>query len=242
MSITEFSSKDPLDHDPQEREEDALESKPGTSHVMRIILKPLGLILLVVVPIVALIAVTMRLSSVTTAAAASTISSPVGELVPPTPSPAPKVKPLREATIEADLEARKVDHYTPDIPERDTFRNFQGKNAEVKASGADFYRHGFRHAVKKGWFSYEMQVDPKVENELVLTYWGSDGGSRTFDIYADTEKIASEKLTGKYPDRFYDVTYAIPKSVTQGKDKIRIRLVATSEIAGAIWDCWTVRK
>ena len=71
--------------------------------------------------------------------------------------------------------------------------------------------------------SFDMKVLPDAPVSLVCSYWGSETGPRTFDILADGIKIATQSLQNDKPGEFFDVTYAIPASVTRGKSKITIR-------------------
>lgn len=204
---------------------------------MRIVLKPLGLFFLVVVPIITLIVIGIRskLMGAPPVVAATAVA--------PAPTPADMVTPtqrtddLRPANIQEELEAREVDRYTPSLPEKDTKRNFLGESTETAVAGD----HVYRHAIKNGWFSMEIWVDPETANDLVMTYYGGDSGARAFDILVDGTKIGSQELNNQHPDQFMDVTYPIPLKLTQGKQKVRLRLQATKEIVGGVWDVWVVR-
>ncbi|MCX7643628.1 MAG: glycoside hydrolase family 127 protein, partial [Armatimonadetes bacterium] len=94
----------------------------------------------------------------------------------------------------------------------------------------------WRHAVEGGWFSYDLKVDPKHPMELVVTYWGDDGGIRFFDIVVDDKVIATQRLRRDKPGRFFDVVYPIPPELTKGKTKVTVRFQAHPKaIAGGIF-------
>ena len=95
---------------------------------------------------------------------------------------------------------------------------------EKSSSGGDSPK--WRDARDGGWFEYQMRVPAGQPAELVVTYWGSDGGVRQFDILVDGQKIATEKLEARYPNRHYDQSYAIPAALTQGKSQVTIRFQA----------------
>lgn len=134
----------------------------------------------------------------------------------------------REAEIRAEekrikeLEARTVDVFRVGEmqPERD--HNVKGEKSDpVEALGRKL-----RHAYDGGWFSYEMKVDPVKSNELLCTWWGSETGERSFDILVDDTKIATQKLLSNKPGQFWDAIYPIPGELTQGKEKVTIKLQA----------------
>jgi uncharacterized protein len=134
----------------------------------------------------------------------------------------------REAEIRAEekrikeREARTVDVFRVGEmqPERD--HNVKGEKSDpVEALGRKL-----RHAYDGGWFSYEMKVDPVKSNELLCTWWGSETGERSFDILVDDTKIATQKLLSNKPGQFWDAIYPIPGELTQGKEKVTIKLQA----------------
>jgi hypothetical protein len=96
--------------------------------------------------------------------------------------------------------------------------------------------------VDGGWFSFDMRVQPDSENSLVCTYWGSDRGGRVFDVLVNDQKIATEELLGKAPDKFYDVTYTIPTELTEGRSKVTVKLQAHPQnTAGGLFGARVLR-
>ena len=73
---------------------------------------------------------------------------------------------------------------------------------------------GWRDALD-GWISYTMEVDPDHPCELVLRHWGSDGGNREFDIYADGEKFSYDLVDNFMPNRYYEMHHPIPFNLTK---------------------------
>ena len=102
-------------------------------------------------------------------------------------------------------------------------------------------RH-WRHATGGGWFSWDMKVDPAQTQDLVCVYWGSDTG-RIFDILVDGKKIATQRLQNNHPNQFFEVSYALPADLLQGKEKVTIRFQARpGGIAGGVFECRIVKQ
>lgn len=137
-----------------------------------------------------------------------------------------------------DLERRTVDLVRIGDASSESAHNLRGERTN---SGAFAGRH-WRHATDGGWFAYDLQVDPDHPMALVVTYWGSDTGSRVFDIVVDGKVIATQRLRRDKPERFFDVTYPIPLELTKGKTKVTVRFQAHPDaIAGGVFGVRTVR-
>jgi len=136
------------------------------------------------------------------------------------------------------LQARTVDEVVPEAqPER--AHNYQGE----KSSAGAFNGRRWRHAYSGGWFSYEMKIAPDRRVDLMVTYWGSDTGSRTFDVMIDGRKIATQTLNMNQPDEFFDVTYPIPEELGKNKDKVTVRFQSHSgTMAGGVFGCRIVKR
>ncbi|MCH5599598.1 glycoside hydrolase family 127 protein [Niabella ginsengisoli] len=121
-------------------------------------------------------------------------------------------------------------------PERD--HNLEGENT----TAGEFGSRKWRHAENGGWFAFDMKVDPRSANELIVTYWGSDAGKREFDIYVNDVKIATQTLNKNVPEQFFDVSYKIPKEAVQ-KEMVKVRFQAhPNKTAGGVYGCRMVRK
>ena len=62
---------------------------------------------------------------------------------------------------------------------------------------------------------------------LVVTYNSDERKKKTFEILVDGHRLAEQTLEKSDPPRFFDVQYAIPGSVIQGKKKVTVRFQAT---------------
>lgn len=137
------------------------------------------------------------------------------------------------------LAARTIDAFQPGEmqPERD--HAFAGE----KSRTGDLGGKKWRDAYDGGWFSFTLKVRPDAKNDLSLTYWGSDGGDRTFEIQVDGTSIATETLVNKKPGEFLDEVYPIPEALTKGKEQVTVRLQARGgSTAGGIFGARTLRR
>jgi DUF1680 family protein len=127
-----------------------------------------------------------------------------------------------ELARQRELSARTVDFLVPD---REQSERDHAMHGEQTAAG-DFGDRKWRHATDGGWFSWQLKVLPDQPQELWVTYWGSDGGNRVFDVLVDDQKIATQRLENNRPDRFYDEVYRLPADLLQGKQAITVKFQA----------------
>ena len=78
------------------------------------------------------------------------------------------------------------------------------------------------------WFSYDLPVDPGHPMSLVVTYYSCDrrGTPARFAILVDGEHVADQELRFADPMRFFDVEYAVPERLVQGKHTVTVRFQA----------------
>ncbi len=134
-----------------------------------------------------------------------------------------------ELAREKALKARTVDEVQIGREQNERDHNLQGQNT---ASG-DFGNRRWRHADNGGWFAYDLKVLPDQPQELSVTYWGSDGGNRVFDILIDGVKLTTQRLQNNKPEVFYDQNYPLPETMTKNKSKITVRFQAQTRDATA---------
>jgi hypothetical protein len=120
------------------------------------------------------------------------------------------------------LAARTVDFVVPDSEQSERDHAMRGE----KTAAGDFGDRQWRHATDGGWFSWQLKVLPDQPQELWVTYWGSDGGNRVFDILVDGQKIATQHLENNKPDKFYDEVYRLPAGLLTGKQTISVKFQA----------------
>ncbi|SHE43905.1 glycoside hydrolase family 127 protein [Pedobacter caeni] len=139
---------------------------------------------------------------------------------------------------------KELDDRTTDLfrfgemqPERD--HNFSSEKAQ---SGEE---HGkkWRMAGEGGFLQFEMKTDPKLSNTLIASYWGMDNRGRNFEVYVDGTLIATEDLNKYKESRFYEISYVIPTELSNGKNKVTIKLVPKAKnSAGPIYVIRAVKE
>jgi hypothetical protein len=120
------------------------------------------------------------------------------------------------------LAARTVDYVVPDREQSERDHTMRGEQTAAGELGD----RKWRHATSGGWFSWQLKALPDQAQELWVTYWGSDGGNRVFDILVDDLKIATQRLENNKPNQFYDEVYRLPAELLKGKQTITIKFQA----------------
>ncbi|MBC7905118.1 MAG: glycoside hydrolase family 127 protein, partial [Gemmatimonadaceae bacterium] len=151
----------------------------------------------------------------------------------------------RQAAYQAEKERqRKLEERTIDImrlgemqPERD-----HNLKASEQSYTENAFGRGGLEVRNGGFFSFEMKVNPEVENVLLLSYLGDDRG-RAFDIFLDGVKIGEQELKGAEPSRFFDVEYPISAELIKGKTRVEIKIQAhPKRTAGRVFSPRILKK
>lgn len=117
--------------------------------------------------------------------------------------------------------------------------NIQGENTGAATFNGLMLRHAWGI---DGWFSYDMKVDPSVQNHLLAKYFSPNAG-RTFNIYIDGELLLEETIEDLIPGDFYDKWYPIPAEMINGKDKINVKFVTRGDsFVGGMFDRLSIVK
>lgn len=147
------------------------------------------------------------------------------------------------STIEKEkilLEKRTIDFVAPGEQQPETDHAMQQEKSRAGNANQAF----FREAASGGYFSYELKTNKETELSLIIRYWGAEWGGRKFDIYIDDDKLLTEDNTGRWNhSKFQDITYNIPHSMLQGKDRIRVKFQSLQRnSAGAVYFVRLVRN
>ncbi|HTH57773.1 MAG TPA: beta-L-arabinofuranosidase domain-containing protein [Cyclobacteriaceae bacterium] len=122
-------------------------------------------------------------------------------------------------------------------PERD-----HNLKASDKSYVSDALGRMGREARSGGFFSFEMKVDPALDNNLLCSYIGDDK-NRGFDFLVDGKQIATQELKGGTTGRFFDIEYAIPPELTKGRSKVEVKVQAhPNKTAGRVFGCRIVKR
>ena len=98
-----------------------------------------------------------------------------------------------------------------------------------------------RRAAK--WFSYRLPIDASKPVEVVATYNSDTRRSRAFEVLVEGRRVGEQAFEPSSVSRFFDVEYAIPQSLSRGKDRIEVRFQAEagSEVA-PVFGLRTIRR
>jgi hypothetical protein len=77
-------------------------------------------------------------------------------------------------------------------------------------------------------FSYQLPVEAGHPMALVATYYSADRRTSpaSFEVLVDGRKVADQEVPRTDPGRFYDVTYAVPPELVQGKSAVTVKFQA----------------
>jgi len=133
-----------------------------------------------------------------------------------------------------DIDARAIDTIVVNDENSERDHEYKGENA------TEGYFEGRRtREARGGWFSYVLKVPADRAVTLVCTYRGSEGRRRSFEVLVDGQRVAAESLE-YHPTEELDREYAIPESLTRGKDHITVRFQAQEQsTAGALLEVRT---
>ena len=139
-----------------------------------------------------------------------------------------------------ELQKRTIDFVAPGEQQPEADHAMQMLNSNSGNSNDKFWRD----ARNEGYFSYNLATNKEANLCLIVSYWGAERGNRKFDIYIDNEKLISENNTGKWnQNKFQDVEYSIPDSMSKGKNMIRVKFQATpGNTAGSAYYIRLARK
>ncbi|HEY5909180.1 MAG TPA: beta-L-arabinofuranosidase domain-containing protein [Verrucomicrobiae bacterium] len=144
-----------------------------------------------------------------------------------------------EMARERELVARTVDFVTPDGEQSERDHAMKGDNT----AHGDFGDRKWRHATEGGWFSWQLKVLADTPQELAVTYWGSDGGNRFFDVFIDGRRIATERLQNNRPNKFYEEIYPLTPDLVKNKARIELKFQAKEGAwAGGVFGARVLRK
>jgi len=138
------------------------------------------------------------------------------------------------------LEEMTYDAFQPGEmqPERD--HNFSGDKLNLLEN---FNNRKARGTERGGWLSFDMKVLKNQPMALVIEYWGGFTGSKTFDIFVNGQKMATEDISGIKDGEFIDVEYNLLEEATVNRNSITIKFAPhEGHRAGPFFYARTIRK
>lgn len=149
----------------------------------------------------------------------------------------------RKSEIRAeDLHRKQIETQTVDAVQIGDVENEKAHGFESKDSDTGIFEGRSWRATRSGWFSYQLKVIPDQPMRLLCTYWGGETRKVAVEIVIDGEKIATEELYENKPGEFYEKEYILPGGLTQGKDRITVKLgVPQNERGSYVFDVRTLR-
>ena len=148
----------------------------------------------------------------------------------------PVVKPRKWAKVEkkleeqhkkeAEEEARKIDEVFPGFQQSEVNHDMR---AEFSGTGMAYGKKWRNTIGCWGLIEYTLNVDGKGDNELVITVNGDDSDQR-YDVLIDGEKLCREEHSRLKPGGLFDIVYKLPRSMTDGKEKIRVSIKGFDDI------------
>jgi uncharacterized protein len=139
---------------------------------------------------------------------------------------------------------KKIERMTIDffqVGEMQPERNHKFKSEKCWVN--EFKNRKYREADRGGWFSFDMGVYAGEPMALVLEYWGGFPGSRTFDIFVNDTKFATENLSDAKPGEYFNKIYELPDKLTVGGGKINVKVVPhQGHRAGPVFSIRTMKR
>lgn len=148
----------------------------------------------------------------------------------------------REKALKAAEEAsRNRDRRIVDAVVVDEGENERAHHLFAASSGSGAFNS--RHYRDGSGFGWDLKIVPDAPMALSVTYWGDDGGKRTFDILVNGQKVATQTLDHNRPGHLFDVEYPLPAGLTaNAANSITVRFVAhEGSTAGGVFGVATLR-
>ena len=123
------------------------------------------------------------------------------------------------------LEAATVAFAQPGQMQTERDFNQQGEESSPVQLEGRYGRRGMK------WFSFDLPVKAGHPMELIATFSNDARRKGSFDILVDGKKVGEQSTERRSPEqdvRFFDVEYAIPSELVEGKQKVTVRFEASA--------------
>jgi hypothetical protein len=138
------------------------------------------------------------------------------------------------------LEAATVAFAQPGQMQTERDFNQQGEDSSPVQLMERYGRRGTK------WFSFDLPVDAGHPMGLLVTFSNDARREGSFDILVDGKKVGEQATERRSPEqdvRFFDVLYAMPTELIEGKQKVTVRFEVSSgsDIPG-VFGIRTIRR
>ena len=130
-----------------------------------------------------------------------------------------------EQQKQKNLEAATVAFAQPGQMQTERDFNQQGEESSPVQLEGRYGRRGTK------WFSFDLPVEAGHPMSLVVTFSNDARRNGSFDILVDGKKVGEQTTERRSPEqdvRFFDVDYAIPSGLIEGKQKLTVRFEASA--------------
>jgi len=143
-----------------------------------------------------------------------------------------------------EIEAQTVDQVRIGDEASETAHHLKSSRSfDGPGSSDDDAPTHWRDARDGGWFSYDLKIVSDFPVILRSTYWGQDGGERTFDILVDGQKVTTLSLKDTGHREFYDIDVPLAAELLAGKNSVTVTFQARpNNTAGGLFDLRIVKK
>jgi DUF1680 family protein len=118
------------------------------------------------------------------------------------------------------LDSRTVDAVAPGEQQPEVDHQLKSQNSSTGVHEGKSWRDANGDG---GYFQYNMLTGGREDLSLLVSYWGNEGGNRTFDILIDNQWLATENIAGKWnKSQLCDVEYPISAEMLKGKASITV--------------------
>jgi hypothetical protein len=135
-----------------------------------------------------------------------------------------------EERAKALRDANTLDRVAPGEQQSEVEHDLVGEGMATGIFEGRRWRHGRS-------FQYTLDARGEKAVDLAVTYWGGDR-DRNFDILANGNLLATERLDGSRQGQFFEKRYSIPADVlaTTTNGRITIKFTAPTGLAGGVFD------
>ena len=138
-------------------------------------------------------------------------------------------------------EKEKIREQEVSVDYLNSFDNNNSEFAKNLQTGGDtstgsFNGRTFRHANARGWWSYDLKVDPDAEHNYLGCTWYSGDLGRSFEIYVNDELLQTVSINNNAGTNvFYEDLFDITDYIADGASTVTVKFQSTGGYAGGLF-------